>query len=91
MTALEPGEAGAFMAARWARPSTRGFGRPRAVLAVSAHTLARRHVLLAGRAAHQAVHDFGGFPDALYQPALRRARARPRWRRRWPACCRLPA
>ena len=32
---------------------------------LSAHTLARRAVTLAG-ARHQAVHDFGGFPQALY-------------------------
>lgn len=65
MTALEPGAAGAFL--RALGPAIdRCFGRPRAVLAVSAHTLARRHVLLAG-ARHAAVHDFSGFPEALYQ------------------------
>lgn len=64
MTAIEPREAGAFM--RTLGPAiTARFGRPRAVLAVSAHTLARRHVLLAG-ARHEAVYDFGGFPDELY-------------------------
>lgn len=65
MTALEPREAGAFMQALGPAITAR-FGRPRAVLAVSAHTMARRHVLLAG-ARHEAVYDFGGFPDALYQ------------------------
>jgi 4,5-DOPA dioxygenase extradiol len=64
MTALEPGAAGAFM--RALGPAIeRVFGRPRAVLALSAHTLAHRHVLLAG-ARHAAVHDFSGFPEALY-------------------------
>jgi 4,5-DOPA dioxygenase extradiol len=65
MTAIEPREAGAFMQAL-GPAIDRAFGRPQAVLAVSAHTLARRHVLLAG-ARHAAVYDFGGFPDALYQ------------------------
>lgn len=65
MTALEPREAGAFMQALGPAITAR-FGRPRAVLAVSAHTLAHGHVLLAG-ARHEAVYDFGGFPDALYR------------------------
>ncbi|MCP5287383.1 MAG: dioxygenase [Burkholderiaceae bacterium] len=65
MTALDPREAGAFMQ-RLGPAIDRAFGRPTAVLAVSAHTLARRHVLLAG-ARHEAVYDFGGFPDALYR------------------------
>lgn len=65
MTALEPGAAGAF----WQRlgPAiAAGAGRPRAILAISAHSLAREPVLLAA-ARHTTVHDFSGFPDALYQ------------------------
>lgn len=65
MTALEPGSAGAF----WARlgPALeQAFGRPRAILAVSAHSLTREPVLLAG-ARHHAIYDFGGFPQALYE------------------------
>ena len=65
ITPLEPREAGAYMQAL-GPAIDRAFGRPKAVLAVSAHTLARRHVLLAG-ARHEAVYDFGGFPDALYR------------------------
>lgn len=64
MTALEPGAAGAF----WQRlgPALDArFGRPRAILGLSAHSLTREPVLLAAPA-HDAVHDFGGFPDALY-------------------------
>ncbi|MFZ2990854.1 dioxygenase [Ideonella sp.] len=64
MTALEPGEAGAF----WSRlgPAIDAtFGRPRAILALSAHSLSRSPVLLAA-ARHEAVHDFGGFPQALF-------------------------
>jgi 4,5-DOPA dioxygenase extradiol len=64
MTALEPREAGAFMQ-RLGPAIDAAFGRPKAVLAVSAHTLARAPVLLAG-ARHEAVYDFGGFDDKLY-------------------------
>lgn len=65
MTALEPGAAGAF----WQQlgPAIdRTFGRPRAILAISAHSLTREPVLLAA-ARHEAVYDFGGFPQALYE------------------------
>lgn len=64
MTALEPGVAGAFMKALGPR-ITATFGRPKAILAISAHTAARAPVLLAG-ARHEAVYDFGGFDPALY-------------------------
>ena len=65
MTALDAGEAGAF----WRRlgPAiAAAFGRPRAIVAVSAHSLTREPVLLAA-ARHEAVYDFSGFPDALYR------------------------
>ena len=65
MIALEPGAAGAFME-RLGPAIDAAFGRPRAVLAISAHTLTREPVLLAGPQ-HEAVYDFGGFPDALYR------------------------
>ncbi len=65
MIALQPGATGAFMQ-RLGQALDRGFGRPRAVLAISAHTTARQSVLLAG-AQHQAVYDFGGFPPPLYE------------------------
>lgn len=64
MTALEPREAGAFFQ-RLGPAIDRLFGRPQAVLAVSAHSLAREPVLLAG-ARHHAVYDFGGFDPELY-------------------------
>ncbi|SEL46519.1 Aromatic ring-opening dioxygenase, catalytic subunit, LigB family [Roseateles sp. YR242] len=64
MIALEPGDTGAFMR-RLGQTLDRAWGRPRAVLAVSAHTTARAPVLLGG-AQHEAVYDFGGFPEALY-------------------------
>ena len=63
MTALEPGAAGAFWQdlgrAVGARP-------PAAIVALSAHTLARQAVTLAAKR-HEAVYDFGGFPRALYE------------------------
>ena len=65
MLALEPGATGAFL--RKLGPAIEAsFGRPLAVLAVSAHSTAREPVLLAAAQQH-AVHDFGGFPDKLYQ------------------------
>ena len=65
MTALEPGEAGAFFT-RLGPAVEAAFGRPRAILAISAHTLTRAPVLLAA-AQHGTVHDFSGFPEALYR------------------------
>lgn len=65
MIALEPGETGHFMR-RLGQTLDAGWGRPKAVLAVSAHTTAREAVLLGG-ARHEAIYDFGGFPPALYQ------------------------
>jgi 4,5-DOPA dioxygenase extradiol len=65
LLALEPGVTGPFL--QTLGPAIDAtFGRPRAILAVSAHSTAREPVLLAA-AQHQAVYDFGGFPDALYQ------------------------
>src|SRR5262245_2163390 len=64
MTALEPREAGAFMQ-RLGPAIDHTFGRPKAILALSAHTMARTPVLLAG-VRHQAVYDFGGFDPKLY-------------------------
>ena len=64
MTALEPGAAGAFMRALGPRIEA-AFGRPQAILTVSAHTAARSPVLLAADR-HEAVYDFGGFDPALY-------------------------
>lgn len=64
MTSLEPGLAGAFQA-RLGLAVEAAFGRPRAVLAISAHSLSREPVLLAAPQ-HHTVHDFSGFPPALY-------------------------
>ena len=65
MIALETAAAGAFMQ-RLGPALDRTFGRPRAIVAISAHSVAREPVLLAADA-HHTVHDFGGFPDALYE------------------------
>lgn len=65
MIALEPGAAGAFMG-RLGPAIDAVFGRPRAILAVSAHTAARAPVLLAA-ARHEAIYDFGDFDRRLNQ------------------------
>ena len=64
MTALEPGAAGAFMQ-RLGPAVEATFGRPRAIVALSAHSLTRQPVLLAAPR-HEAVYDFGGFDPKLY-------------------------
>ena len=64
MTALEPGAAGRFMQ-RLGPAIDATFGRPRAILALSAHSLARQPVLLAAER-HAAVYDFGGFDPRLF-------------------------
>jgi 4,5-DOPA dioxygenase extradiol len=66
MTALEPGATGPFWQRLGPAVNALAGGRPKAILAVSAHSLAREPVLLAA-AEHPTVHDFGGFPDALYR------------------------
>jgi 4,5-DOPA dioxygenase extradiol len=76
MTALEPREAGAFMQQLGQRLDAL-YGRPRALLIVSAHSTARLPLLLAGPH-HHALYDFGGFDarlntlryDAAGAPAL---------------------
>jgi len=61
MTALQPGLPGERLAALAA-----GLDRPRAIVVASAHWLTRAP--RAGGAAHPAtVHDFGGFPRALFE------------------------
>ncbi len=63
MIALEPGAAGAFMQ-RLGPAIDAAFGRPRAIVVVSAHSTAREPVLLAAPR-HAAVYDFGGFDPRL--------------------------
>ena len=65
MIALEPGAAGAFM--RELGPALdAAFGRPRAIVVASAHSVTREPALLAAER-HDTVHDFGGFPQPLYE------------------------
>ncbi|MBE0550207.1 MAG: dioxygenase [Rubrivivax sp.] len=63
MIALEPRAAGSFMQALGPAIDAT-FGRPRAILAVSAHSLTREPVLLAAPR-HEAMYDFGGFDPRL--------------------------
>ena len=68
MTALEAGPAGAFWRDLGRVIDARvlaGAPAPTAIVVLSAHTLARRAVTLAAPR-HEAIHDFGGFPQALY-------------------------
>ena len=64
MIAVEPREAGLFMQSLGPRIDAL-HGRPRAIVAMSPHTATRTPFVL-GAPAHQAIHDFGGFPEALY-------------------------
>jgi len=68
MTALETSPARAFWQRLGQAIDVRAAGgaAPSAIVALSAHTLARRAVTLAA-ARHEAVHDFGGFPRPLYE------------------------
>jgi 4,5-DOPA dioxygenase extradiol len=65
MLALDPGSTGPFFE-RLGRTIDVRFGTPRGIVIVSPHTSARRPVLLPS-ATHHAVHDFSGFPEALYR------------------------
>lgn len=64
MIALEPGAAGAFLQ-RLGPAIDAAFGRPKAILMLSAHTLAREPVAFAA-ARHEAVYDFGNFDPRLF-------------------------
>jgi 4,5-DOPA dioxygenase extradiol len=64
MIALEPGAAGAFLQ-RLGPAIDAAFGRPKAILMLSAHTLAREPVALAAPR-HEAVYDFGNFDQRLF-------------------------
>lgn len=63
MIALEPRAAGAFLQ-RLGPAIDAAFGRPKAILVASAHTLTREPVLFAARQ-HAALYDFGGFDPRL--------------------------
>jgi 4,5-DOPA dioxygenase extradiol len=64
--ALEPGATGAFFRSLGAAIDRR-FGRPQAIVAVSAHTaVAEGPPVWLAAPQHTTVHDFGGFAPALY-------------------------
>lgn len=65
MIALESSPAAHFLG-DLAGAIERRFGLPRAVVVVSPHTATRAPLALAG-ARHEAIYDFGGFPQALYE------------------------
>lgn len=60
MTAIDPGAAGPAWSAL-----ARSIGKPRAVLAVSAHWETELP-MVTGNPKPETIHDFGGFPDELY-------------------------
>lgn len=64
MIALEPGAGGAFMQ-RLGPAIAAAFGRPKAIVAISAHTATRAPVLLAAPR-HEAIYDFGNFDPKLF-------------------------
>lgn len=65
MIAIEPGEAGRFM--QKLGPTIDAlWGRPRAIVIMSPHTATRTPFVL-GAERHETIHDFGGFPPALYE------------------------
>lgn len=65
MLALQPGPAGEFMR-RLGPALEAGFGRPRVILALSPHNRTPEPTLLTAMR-HPAIHDFKGFPEALYR------------------------
>ena len=90
MIALEPGDAGAFMQ-RLGPAIDAAFGRPKAIVSVSAHTAARVPVVLGRaratrRSTTSATSTAGSTRCATTRPAIRRSASRHR-----PRCCAPPA
>lgn len=62
MFAIEPGLAGKTLA-----ELGRELPQPDAIVVISPHWLTRGEVRVTASASPETIHDFGGFPDALYQ------------------------
>lgn len=62
MFAIEPGLAGKHLA-----ELSRELPRPDAIVILSPHWMTRDEVSVTASTAPSTIHDFGGFPDALYQ------------------------
>lgn len=62
MFAIEPGLAGKHLA-----ELGRELPRPDAIVILSPHWMTRNEVSVTASTAPSTIHDFGGFPDALYQ------------------------
>lgn len=62
MFAIEPGQAGEQLA-KLGRELT----QPRAIVVISPHWMTRGEVSVTASTHPETIHDFGGFPDALYE------------------------
>lgn len=62
MFAIEPGQAGEQLA-KLGRELT----QPRAIVVISPHWMTRGEVCVTASTHPETIHDFGGFPDALYE------------------------
>lgn len=62
MFAIEPGQAGDQLA-KLGRELT----QPRAIVVISPHWMTRGEVCVTASTHPETIHDFGGFPDALYE------------------------
>lgn len=62
MFAIEPGQAGEQLA-KLGRELT----QPRAIVVISPHWMTRSEVCVTASTHPETIHDFGGFPDALYE------------------------
>ncbi|AYN10780.1 MULTISPECIES: DODA-type extradiol aromatic ring-opening family dioxygenase [Pseudomonas putida group] len=62
MFAIEPGQAGEQLA-KLGRELT----QPRAIVVISPHWMTRGEVCVTASPHPETIHDFGGFPDALYE------------------------
>lgn len=62
MLAIEPGLAGERLA-----QAGRDLPKPDAIVIISPHWMTRGEVAITASVAPETIHDFGGFPEALYR------------------------